>query len=281
MSFLQEHYARKVQLDEKTAWIGRAFAGLRRRQLSYGGGDFLSIVDVLVDRLRASEDADLREMAEWVQHCEQQQRGMYSRISEFTGLLGQPAQLQTVDRHGLDALLKNARAVTPEADRILYAPPRTCELQLDPELFSAMIAELLLNAVKFSPEDTGVDLFTTQSAGQLVISILNCCPENSPVFAALKVRGRNALGEPFIGGFDHPRIRRPGHDLCIGLCFVASLAHRLGGRLVLSDAFDFSQERPRPRFSAALHLPLVSRSNQDSRAKFQVERLVPIARNPD
>lgn len=280
MSFLQKHYAQKLRLDEKTAWIGQAFAGLRSRQLSYGGGDFLSMVDVLIERLRASQDSELNELADWVEHCEKQQRGMFARINDFTTLLAQTTAPAEVDANELNALIEQCLAQTPEAERIRSARLRPCRIQIDRQHFKNIITELLFNAVKFSPANSTVDLFTAQADQHLVLSIMNCCAEKSEVFAALKVRGRNALGEPFIGGFDHPRIHLPGYDLCIGLCFASSLAHRLGGELVLSDAFDFSQERPRPRFRAALHLPLIPEEPADPQ-KFQLKRLARISRNQD
>ncbi|MCR9143167.1 MAG: ATP-binding protein [bacterium] len=279
MTLITEYYRNKSRMDEKAAWIGKAFSGLRSRQMSFGGGEMLTVIELLKEEVRESDNAALTDIVEWMSHFELQQRGMFSRIDLFTELLDGDIVFQDSGPDELGATLYKTIADLPEtarreSGRIHVSNWKSFRISLDHRMLEAVLRELLINALKFSPAESPIDIHCYISGQQLVLEIVNSCLRSSRIFEALESPDRSGLGEPFMGGFDFPRFQLPGHDLCIGLSFVGTLAHKLRGDLRFMDVRDYSSEIPAKRFAAVLAFPLLERGSSG----FQIERLATISR---
>lgn len=278
MSAITDYYRNKSIMDEKAAWIGKAFAGLRSRQMNFGGGEMLAVIELLKEELRESNSETLAEILNWMSHFEAQQRGMYSRIDDFTQLLDRDPSFAESGPDELGAALYKSIAGLPEEARSESARIQVSEWKgfrvgLDEEMIEAVLSELLVNALKFSPARSQIDIHCYIAGERLVLEIVNSCLQSSRVFEALASQARSGLGEPFMGGYDFPRFQLPGNDLCIGLSFIRALVHKMRGDLRFMDVQDYSTEIPSRRYAALLSFPLLDTPT----AKFQLQRLVTIA----
>lgn len=281
MSAITQYYQTKSKMDEKAAWIGKAFAGLRSRQMNFGGGEMLTVIELLKEELKESENETLAEIVTWMSHFESQQRGMYSRIDRFTTLLESDVQLESAGPNELASMLNKTVADLPEEsraeiNRIRVSEWKAFRVNLNQNMVEAVLSELLLNALKFSPTETAIDIHCYISGERLIIEVVNSCLRSSRVFEALKSRKNSGLGEPFMGGYDFPRFQLPGHDLCIGLSFASALVHKMQGDLRFMDVQDYSHEIPLKRYAAVLTFPLVDSTN----GAFQLQRIATITSSP-
>ncbi len=262
MKAIAAQYRKKSQLDDKVAWIGRAFSALRTRMLNYGGGEIVTVVELLRNELSDSCNETVAEMLDWMSHFEAQQRGMYSRIIELTDLLSKEPDLQAIPNSEQIYIFRNIVAGLPESERINVADFKPSAIYGDLDILHAVLQELLLNSIKFSPAGSNVDVCFSLRNGSLIVQIVNCCHARSTVLQAIERPTSSGLGEPFIGGYDHPRFQLMGHDLCIGLSFAQSLIHKVGGSLNIATVQDYSNGERRPRFAATVTVPLASAADE-------------------
>ncbi len=281
MHAIKDYYRNKSRMDQKAAWIGKAFAGLRSRQMNFGGGEMLSVIELLKEELRENSSETLSEIVDWMSHFEAQQRGMYARIDDFTRLLEGDLEFIACGPDELGAIIYKTIAGLPEslrgeASRIRVASWKAFRILLDQTSAETVFRELLINALKFSPADTPIDLHCYLSGDRLILEIVNSCLRSSRIFDALGSDTNESLGEPFMGGYDFPRFQLPGHDLCIGLSFSSALVHKMRGELRFMDVHDYSRDVPAKRYAAVLTFPLLDPVENG----FQLQRLSTISQAP-
>ncbi len=273
MVTIAAEYRKKNKLDERMAWIGRAFSALRSRMLTYGGGEIVTAVEMLRKELSGNGNETVDEMLDWMAHFESQQRGMYSRIIQLTDLLSKKPDLQAIPEAEQVSMFRRVVGGLPEAERIRVAEFKHRSVLGDPEILQAVLEELLLNSIKFSPPDSEVNVFLSSKGGELIVQIVNCCATGSSVLEAVEKIDTSGLGEPFIGGYDLPRFQLSGHDLCIGLSFSLSLMHKIGGSLSVSTVQDYLHGEPRQRFAVTIAVPLADELPQQPPARRDLRKI--------
>jgi signal transduction histidine kinase len=128
---------------------------------------------------------------------------------------------------------------------------RPMRLDLEPDVWALaeetavkrILGNLLVNAVRYTPDGTAVDIVVSVRNGQAILVVAD---EGSGIPAA----ERAAVFERFYRGNHDAVLRTPGSG--IGLALVKQLAERMGGGVDLDDA-----DSGGARFTISLRMPPV------------------------
>ncbi len=127
------------------------------------------------------------------------------------------------------------------------------------EFVDFTIRELLINALKFSPQDSKIHILVHSKDDHFCIDILNDIEAYGGGISGIPEQFSSLVFEPF-SKLNHnydERFFAVDFGLGIGLNLASHLATRAGGELTIKEVMDHSGEKRLRRISAEIRLPIV------------------------
>jgi signal transduction histidine kinase len=131
--------------------------------------------------------------------------------------------LEPILQKAMDSVAQRAAEAGVTLQRQGAAPGR---VMADPDRLVRVVANLLSNAVDFSPPDGGVTLTAERRGEEVVLTVQDAGPGVAPEL-------RGAIFEPFVQGRTEHGLKA---GLGLGLALSRTLVRRMGGDLVLAHA---------------------------------------------
>ncbi|MCW7481485.1 hybrid sensor histidine kinase/response regulator [Leptospira kanakyensis] len=128
----------------------------------------------------------------------------------------------------------------------------------DKEYFRKSFAELLLNAMKFSPETSSIFLFFQSDSEFVSISVINSVAVESHTGQGIPNEYLDLVFEPFFRLTKNLYEKYGSLDFGIGLSLVRETIHKFGGHIIVRNILDHLGDVVTPKVEFKATLPYVS-----------------------
>ncbi|TGK53968.1 response regulator [Leptospira kanakyensis] len=128
----------------------------------------------------------------------------------------------------------------------------------DKEYFRKFFAELLLNAMKFSPESGSIFVFFQSDSEFVSISVINSVAVESDTGQGIPNEYLDLVFEPFFRLTKNLYEKYGSLDFGIGLSLVRETIHKFGGHIIVRNILDHLGDVVTPKVEFKATLPYVS-----------------------
>lgn len=190
--------------------------------------------------------------------------GWFEKMDGLMGAFERSCEPVLIDHTELRQIVEKAvAAVEPlraiKNQRVGLEVP-ACEflVRCDPESLSIALRELLVNAFKYSPDDSAVELTGVASGGRLKLMLFNDVLPMTGGVCGIPAHLENAVFEPFsrLNNVYDERFRDEEFGMGTGLTVVEAALFQMGAQIQLGEVLDHSKEgRPVRRVLASVSLP--------------------------
>ncbi len=190
--------------------------------------------------------------------------GWFDKIDGLMGALDRPTTPSELSHEALHSLLQ--RAITDvDSFRSIKGHTVSCEIPrcagnvcVDPNGLGLVVRELLVNAFKYSPDGSGVQLTGMLSGGMVRLLLMNDILEMGGGTTGIPQHLENNVFEPFCrlnNAYDE-RFRDEELGMGTGLTVVENLLQQMGGSVHLGEITDHTNRSgPKRRVLATVSLP--------------------------
>ena len=128
------------------------------------------------------------------------------------------------------------------------------------------LRELLINAMKYSPENSGIDIIRYKSGESYTLAVLNDILPMAGGICGIPDELENQIFEPFyrLNNMFDERFQTGRCGMGLGLTMVQNLLNQIGARLFIHEANDFLNHNGTKRIVAEIILPVVPDHNEES-----------------
>lgn len=142
------------------------------------------------------------------------------------------------------------------------------------EVLDLTLRELLVNAFKFSPEGSTVDVLTYKTGNSITLAVMNDIMPMSGGVSGIPKESENIVFEPFfrINNVIDERFLGGRSGMGLGLTMVQKIVNQTGGRLFIHEIKDHTDVNLKRRIIAELMFPVNVQDNkfQDTRVNQNV-----------
>ncbi len=230
-----------------------------------GFGSILTMIDLLRLKSRKSDENQFIVPADLLSRLFQMSdvsRNLLNGLESIIEVIERqfnlmPTQLLAVQEHFNHLFKGLSEKITIRQEVKFHSNPESVSLEVDLNSVGLALEEMLINALKYTPDGGRIDCYTHQANGYAVLSVMNHVAEAGRIprdFERLVIEPFIRLHPPVEG---MEQVERFG--LGLGLSVVNHIANKHGGMFLIQEVRDHMDGASRQRILAELFLPLADK----------------------